>query len=328
MGLGLAYIGRIEELLPIENADRIESATVACGVGGRWSGVVKKGDFAPGQTCTVYLQDALIPQSERLAFMQSTNWRVKMARFRGAPSECVITKCHELFGIVGEHSVGLDVTEVLGVTKYEKPIPIGMAGSPRGGFPPFIPKTDEPNYQTAAQLVEALRGQAWYATLKCDGSSTTAYQYKGEFGVCSRQLDLLETEGNVYWMVANRFGLREKLPEGIALQWETVGPGIQKNPMGLKELTGFAFSAWNIPERKYLSGIELRDLCGAIGFPVVETVASGEHFDADIEQLRRLAEGTYASGKQREGIVFRPVVEQRVGFDRLSFKVLNLLYKD
>jgi nucleoside-triphosphatase THEP1 len=50
--------------------------------------------------------------------------------------------------------------------------------------------------------------------------------------------------------------------------------------------------------------------------------------DKSTECLREIAEGTYQSGVQREGIVIRPVREMRVEGQRLSFKVVNLLYKE
>jgi RNA ligase (TIGR02306 family) len=319
----LAYIGRVEVIEPIVGADRIELATVDCGEGGRWSGVVKKGDFVVGDCCTVYLQDAVVPESSGLDFLKSSGWRVKMARFRGAPSECVITGA-----LAGEESwVGRDVTGLLGVTKYEKKLPACLSGDAVGNFPSFIPKTDEPNFQTAGRLLAALRGQPWVATVKCDGSSTTAYRWQGKFGVCSRNLELKESEC-AYWRVAKKYGLDLKLPEGVALQWETVGPGIQKNPMGLSEVDGRVFNGWRIDERRYLNHAELQDLCLAIGIPQVMCVEVGEEFDLDSDGMRRLAEGTYPNGKQREGVVVRPQVEQWVGQARLSFKVINLLYKD
>ena len=318
---GLAYVGRIDKLSPILNADRIESAEVDCVGGGRWSGVVKRGDFAPGDRCTVYLQDAVVQPSEALKFLEPMKWRVKMARFRGAPSECVIVRAE------GDGAVGTDLTEALGVTKYEKVLPHSLAGEAIGFFPSFIPKTDEPNFQTAAELIDAIRGKPWYARVKADGSSTTAFRHDGRFGVCSRTLELNDSPC-AYWRVAKQYGLHERLPEGLALQFETVGPGIQKNPMGLSGIEGRAFSAWNIVEKRYLCGEELAVLCTEIDFPIAEFATSGAAFDFDADKLRALAEGVYANGAPREGIVIRPQTEQWVGAARVSFKVINLLYKD
>src|SRR5574337_337127 len=225
---GLVYIGKIIDLQPIPGADFIISATVVCGEGGKWKGIVKKSDFCKGDLCTVYLPDSIIPESEQMQFMAKSNWRVKMQRFKGAPSEVLIMPGHWIF------PVGTDVTENFGVVKYHKPVPAHLQGLAKGYFPDFIPKTDEPNYQRSPELVEYLIGKPYYITEKMDGSSTTAYRWKGNFGVCSRNLELKRDEKNGYWKIALKYGLQQKLPEGIALQCETCGPGVQRNPSGLK----------------------------------------------------------------------------------------------
>ena len=86
----LAYVGQVITVYPIHGADRIESLEVVCGKGGRWRGTAKKSEFAVGELCEVYLQDALLPQTERYAFLEQRGWRVRMMRLRGVPSECLI----------------------------------------------------------------------------------------------------------------------------------------------------------------------------------------------------------------------------------------------
>ena len=183
--IGLAYVGKIVSLEEIPGADLILSATVVCGKGGKWKGVVCKNDFEIGSECVVFLPDAIIPESDEMRFMQRHGWRVKMRRFRGAPSEVLIVRLrNDLLGI------GYDCTEMLGVRKYHKPVPANLAGVAEGEFPGFIPKTDEPNYQAVQDLVDALKGLPYYIAEKADGSSTTAYKYKGKFGVCSRNWEM------------------------------------------------------------------------------------------------------------------------------------------
>jgi RNA ligase (TIGR02306 family) len=329
MATGLAYVGKINSLSPIEQADRIELAEVVCGEGGKWLGVVGKGQFKVGDRCHTFVQDAVVPPRDDMAFLEKTNWRVKMQRFRGVPSECVVMP-QPLLGDWGIYDVGQDLTEALGVTKYTKEEPQNptTAGDPACKFPSFVPKTDEPNFQTAGRLVQALRGQAWYATVKADGMSSTCYRWGERFGVCSRNLQLYEYVNNVHWSLALKHGLKEKLPDGMAIQWETVGPGIQKNPIGLKEVTGLAFQAWNIKEGRYLDYPEFCSFCHDLGFPTVAVAGGGDAFDMTDDQLRKFAEGQYQNGKHREGVVIRPVKEQWVGPARLSVKVINLLYKD
>ena len=84
----MAVIGHIVETASIEGADRIQQAVVECGASGKWTGVVGK-DMAVGDTVTVFLQDAVLPPNPRWAFMEKHHWRVRMARFKGVPSECL-----------------------------------------------------------------------------------------------------------------------------------------------------------------------------------------------------------------------------------------------
>lgn len=307
------------ELSPIPNANRIVSATVVCGAGGKWRGVVGKDQFEVGDKCCVYLPDSIIPECSELSFMSSTKWRVKMRNFRGAPSEVVIVRYE------GDDIVGKDITELAGVKRYIKAVPANLAGIAKGDFPSFIRKTDEPNWQRVPELVELLEGNPYYITEKADGSSTTAYQWgEGDFGVCSRNLELVESESNGYWKIANKYNLRKRLPHGYALQWETCGPGIQKNPMGFTELTGLAFSLYDITAQEYCEVSDLLHLCQQINFPVVPILESGHFFEC--KDLSLKAKGKYCSGQIREGIVVRSSVH--INEKPVSFKVINLDYED
>jgi len=84
--IGLVYVGKVIALDPIENADKIVCATVVCGEGGKWRGVVRKAEFEVGSMCDVFLPDAQIPEDRReeFKFLESSGYRVKMRKFRGA----------------------------------------------------------------------------------------------------------------------------------------------------------------------------------------------------------------------------------------------------
>lgn len=318
---GLAYVGLVLWLEEIPDATAILSATVVCGKGGKWKGVVRKGEFKLGDLCVVFLPDALLPECDGFRFMESRGWRVKMCKFRGVPSEVLIM---QTFLAMPKGGVGTDITQEIGVKKYYKPIPANLQGIAKGDFPSFVPKTDELNWQRHSDLVKELEGKSYYITTKMDGSSTTAYKHNGEFGVCSRNLELVEDDNNGYWQLANKYKLKELLPEGIALQWETCGPKIQKNPMGLPEITAYAFSAYNIRERVYLTFGELNELCKDLQFAMVDVVGMGDSFSA--KNIGTLGEGTYPNGNQREGVVVRSK-ENLLGDHPISLKVINLNYE-
>lgn len=314
----IAVIGKIIMIEAIKDADRIKLATVVCGDAGRWSGVVGL-NHEVGEVVTVFLQDAVLPPDDRWAFMEKHKWRVRMARFRDCPSECVIVKG------APDMPVGTDLAEVLGVTKYFKPLPESMNGEAVGNFPSFIPKTDEPNFQTVPELVEMMGKESWVATLKCDGSSCTAWNDDdGNLHVASRNLELREFNAkgasNSYWRVARKYDF-SKLPKGMALQFEVCGPGIQGNPMGLKEIDGYGFTLYDYVNRKTRGSYKLAEVLAEIGMPMAPVIlfANG---DLSHDELRKLAEVKYPNGKHGEGIVIRGAGG---GF---SFKVINLLYRD
>lgn len=303
----MAVVGRIIETAPIEGADRIIQAVVNCGASGKWTGVVGK-DMEVGQGVTVFLQDALLPPGdERWAFMEKHKWRVRMARFKGVPSECLIVPG------APDMPLGTDMSDVLGVTKYEKPIPASMAGDAVGAFPSFIPKTDEPNFQTVPEFVARLAEGEWYASEKADGTSCTVWNDDAGMHVCSRNWELREFTAsgasNVYWRTARKYGM-ERLPRGLALQFEIVGPGIQGNQMGLKDLEVRAFTIYHFGgfyqygDKGYMPRAKLIDVCRELEIPLVQGIDHAQRAYTT-DELRNLAEIIYPNGKPGEGIVIR-----------------------
>lgn len=315
----IAVIGQIKEIKAIEGADFIQAATVMCGVAGKWSGVVGK-DVEVGELVTVFLQDAVLPPNDRWAFMEKHKWRVRMARFKGFPSECLIVK-----GAL-EFPIGTDMAEILGVTKYEKPVPASMQGAMVGPFPEFIPKTDEPNFQTVPELVERMVTDEWYVAEKADGSSCTVWNDQDGLHVCSRNWELKEFTPNggknAYWQVARKYGM-DRLPHGLALQFEVVGPGIQSNPMGYSELEAIAFTLRDTVNHCYLPRLNLERECAALCVPMARLIATGKSSSVPTdEELRKIAEIKYSIGRWGEGVVIRALDSS------WSFKVINLHYKD
>lgn len=325
----LAYTGKIIKTEPIEGADRIHLATAVCGSGGIWRGVTPK-DMVVDTPVIIFLPDAVLPSDELdYAFMSPHKWRVKQRRFKGVPSEALIMP---IAGRVSSSvEIGTDVTDLLKVTKYEKPGMLHLPLEALGNFPDFLPKTDEPNFQRVPTMFSRLQGLPFHITLKMDGCSSTAFRHKGEFGVCSRNLQIKDGP-NPIWDVVRKYEIEKRLPEGYAVQWETCGPAIQKNPAGLKAVDGWAFQLWNIADSRYLDFFEFRKMIADIMQPVV-MLHFGYDFNETPDSLQNYAETlTYLNGKPAEGLVVRPVVEIREMFHhemmRLSFKVINLRYKD
>jgi RNA ligase (TIGR02306 family) len=132
------------------------------------------------------------------------------------------------------------------VRKWEAPIPAELAGTARGMRPSWIPATDEERVQNLPAILTA--EAAWTGTEKIDGTSTTFWVAPGDRGVCSRNLDLLESGTNRLWQLAAELDVHERLRasglgERVALQGETFGEGIQGNPLRIR---GSRFAAFTL----------------------------------------------------------------------------------
>jgi RNA ligase (TIGR02306 family) len=249
-----------------------------------------------------------------------------MRRFRGVPSEVLIMP------LSVDGKLGDDITDVTNVKKYNKPISASLSGMARGSFPTnLIPKTDEPNFQTLNQEVfNFLRKTKFYSTVKADGSSGTMYRDGDHFGCCSRNLEMKEREENLLWKLAYRYDLKSKLPDKRAIQFEVVGPSIQSNKMKLIDHDLLLFNVWDIKNRGYLHSYDVINMADKLGIKHVDVIDwnADYKFQSD-EELRKYAEGLYPNTKnQREGVVIRPMIEGRINSERVSFKVINLLYKE
>jgi len=343
----LATIQRIAEILPIESADNIEKARI-----NDWWLVVKKDEFKVGDLCVYFEIDSFLPIEEQYAFLQKGSGtrkmlyegqervgiRLKTIRLRGQISQGLALPV-ETFRARGYFTAvtkkeGDDVSEELNVIKYEQPVPACLAGKVKGNFPPFIPKTDEERIQNCGYLLTQFPDTEFRAVEKLDGSSATFYKEAGVFGVCSRNLDLLETEGNSFWQIAKKYNLPEILSEGMAIQGELVGPGIQQNPLKLSEVDLYVFNVFDIHQGKYLDADKASVFCATMGLkeaPVLPATFLGS--EMTVEELLKLADGKSFVNPtmNREGIVCRPmtVIRTRIGGNnnqRLSFKAISNYY--
>jgi RNA ligase (TIGR02306 family) len=256
------------------------------------------------------------------------NFRLRTAKLRGALSQGLLLPLSFFdLGVVNE---GDDVTEVLEVTKYEPPISVmGFRTDARGPFPAFIPKTDEMRVQSVPEVLDEIRGLPYVATLKYDGSSATFCidPRDDQFHACSRNLSVFEGD-NGFWHVARKHDLEAILRRypHLAVQGELCGPGVQKNRLGLKELSLFVFNVYDFKAVRYLDHDEAREWVLQNGLTPVELVEVGESFAHTQESLLELAEGKYGgTSNEREGIVIRPQRETRsyVLNGRLSFKAVS-----
>lgn len=351
----LATIRRISDIQPIDGADRIEVATVD-----GWKVVVAKDVGHKVGDLVVYCEiDSFLPIREEYEFLRKSSYkkmtdgsegfRLKTARLRNQISQGLLLPISVFSGygyrvsedLLNENPAlepnrvavspedmiplvpGQDVTGLLGIIKYEPPIPAELAGKVKGAFPSFIPKTDEERIQNLASEYEGMKGGDYYATEKLDGTSSTFYLNAGEFGICSRNWELSESEGNTFWRLARELKLEEKLRMtgcNLAIQGETIGEGIQGNPYKIKGQTVKFFNAFDIDKQEYLSFPVFKQLIEvALECETVPVVATRFDLPESIDDLINLADdkSKLNPSADREGVVIRSWDMKR------SFKVIS-----
>lgn len=338
----LATIQKISKLEPIEKADRIETASIL-----GWKCVVKKGDFKEGDSIVYFEIDAFLPIKPEYEFLRENcykkfedgreGFRIKTRRLRGQFSQGLVLSMDIL--PKANYETGQDVTELLGVVKYEPPMPKCLMGLAKGKFPSFIPKTDETRVQLLQDVINRHACEDCYITEKIDGSSVTYFIRNGEFGVASRNLELKEGP-NAYWKWALENGVEQKLRDlecNIAIQGEIHGVGINGNPLKLSTIDVRFFNAFYIDTCQYLSFDQFTETIAQLGFKTVPILETKFKLINSIEELVKKAMGksVITPTVWREGIVIRPIKEAMdmgmsiSGFGnngRLSFKVINPEY--
>ena len=346
MNRKLASIAIINEVKDIPDADRISLVTLK-NLG--WQCVSGKNQFQPGEK-VVYLEiDSVFERAPWNDFLwkegdkDKPTLRLKTAKFRKQISQGLVVPLSVLDGKkfksdvrdnpVYEWHEGQEVTELLGLTKYELAIPACLAGQVAGTFPCFLQKTDETRLQAVPGVLKEIAGKECYITTKVDGSSATIFVNKGEYAVCSRNLMFKEEDTSTYSEVARKYGLKEKmlaLGKNLAIQCECYGGGIQGNKLNIKGHDFALFNVYDIDSGKYLNMREAFDIAKALGVPTVPVDAVLiAPSDWTVESLLKLAEGLYlGTQNQREGVVIRPTTEcysaELKG--RLSFKIINNLF--
>jgi RNA ligase (TIGR02306 family) len=262
-------------------------------------------------------------------------FRLKTIKLRGQVSQGLILPINVLpiTQFASGHNLpeGMDVTEMLGIVKYEPPIPAELAGKVKGMFPSFLHKTDEERVQNLTSEYEEWKIQSkhqFYVTEKLDGSSATFYVNDGVFGVCSRNLELLETEGNTFWKVARELDLENKMKStgrNICFQGELIGEGIQGNPYKIKGQTVKFYTGFDIDKQIRISFVNFVVMLQEMDLGYVPVLNQGFGFQLPetVGDMLNYAEGKSAlnSDTEREGVVVRSM-DGTISFKAISNKFL------
>lgn len=328
----MSSIRKIDAIGPITGADAIEVATV-----GGWKIVVKKGEFAVGDLAVYCEIDSWIPTElapflskgkEPREFEGVRGERLRTIRLRGQLSQGLLLSLDTALPFTNSFVEGDDVSEVLNIRKWERPMPAQLAGVARGNFPSLIPKTDQERVQNLVDEIGAAQGSSYEVTEKLEGSSMTCYLIDGEFGVCSRNLDLKRDENNSFWATAIADDIESKMRAvtgvgDFAIQGELIGPGIQDNIYKLSKPEFHVFDVYPIMAGEYMQPIHRRSFVEQVlGLKHVPVLDASFVINTNVEGLLSMAEGKSVLNpkQEREGIVFKQVN------GGMTFKGISNLY--
>ena len=206
----LAYVVKVDEIRPIEGADRVEVAIV-----NGWHIMVRKDQFKPGDLAIYFEIDSKVPAEEPFMFLEPKHFKIKTQKyFKGTVISQGLLMSFEDFGWNRDaYRLGDFLTQKLKVTyavdednvrkaasvdKYKKMaqrhgklfshqpfrwlmrrdwgkkvlfVFFGKAKDKKTGWPAWVSKTDEERVQNMPWILE--NKKPWVATEKIDGTSTT-----------------------------------------------------------------------------------------------------------------------------------------------------------
>ncbi|GHU39366.1 hypothetical protein FACS1894190_03620 [Spirochaetia bacterium] len=326
----LASIQVIHGIAPIQNADAIELVSVL-----GWKVVVKKDQFKNGDRCVYIEIDSVVPYetNSAFAFMAERKGRVRTIKLRGQVSQGIVFPLDAL-GIDQNIEIGTDVTEQLGITKFED-FTAANTMDAEGHWPGYLCRSDQERLQNFDDGRFAdLKNHLWELTCKVDGTSITLSYYKGEIKTCSRNLAMKRVDGSFYkyledqWhIITNLTAYCEQSGLNIAIQGEHIGPKVQGNYYGLNAPAWKIFDIWDIDRQLFVTPSERYKLLDAMKLTEFCTPLIGRNFDLSgfsMDQLIEMADGEslIAKGKNREGIVWKAEDDGMLHFKTVSNKYL------
>lgn len=339
--MNLATVERVVSVTHHPNADKLDIIKVL-----GYDAIVGRNQYKAGDLVVFVQPDSILPSDKAWAtdlLRYTSRGRIRAVRLRGEWSMGLVLNVTDHIEDGAELAIGWDMTEQLGITKYEPPLPLNTQA--RGGLPFQIPRTDEERWQNLRRL-DSLIGERCNVTLKIDGQSATFYcvlagQWPGEgatkVGITSRSLDLRigeDDEGVPFdsnWHKAEkRYDILRKLQAyceennvSLALRGEVYGGSIQAfghNPHTGGDIDFAAYSVYNITDKEYErlgSDHYVDTLAPKLGIPLVPVVEEDIELTQDV--IDWYDHGTKTLYEQPfEGVV----IQHKAG----SFKVISKWY--
>ena len=316
----LASIQKVWKIEPIDGADRIELAHVL-----GWQCVVNKEQFKEMDEAVYFEVDSFLPVRDEFEFLRASSYRntdimgegfrLKTMKFRGQISQGLLLPITSFPELSGELNLGDDVTEVLGVRKWEIEERATTGGTIIGTLPYDVPHTDETRIQAEPELINEFAGIEYYISTKMDGSSHSISLDETGFHVTGHNYEYKDDGKSSFYEYVKVNGIEQKVKEyaetndlkTLTIQGEFCAPGIQRNPLKLAKPEWYVFTI-----RKNGKRVGLKDLietCNVLSLSHVPIEEVGMDLPSKyptVESLLERADGNYETGGKKEGVVVRP----------------------
>ena len=338
----LASVQRIWNIEPIEGADRIELAHVL-----GWQCVVNKGQFQPMDLAVYFEVDSFLPIAPEYEFLRAASYRktdimgegfrLRTMKFRGQISQGLLLPVAAFPEIPSDVELGTDVTEQLGIRKWEIEERITTGGTMIGTLPYDVPHTDETRVQAEPDLIQDFSGLEYYISTKMDGSSHSVSVDENGFHVTGHNYEYKDDGNSPFYELVKSIGLQQKMEsfavenglKAFTIQGELCAPGIQKNRLKLTKPEWYVFTIRENGKRAGLKRmLEICDRLQLNRVPIEEVGIDLPGKYPTVDALLERADGNYPNGGKKEGIVIRPtepVYCERIGAE-LSMKVVSNKY--
>ena len=338
----LASIQRIWKIEPIEGADRIELAHIL-----GWQCVVNKGQFREMDLAVYFEVDSFLPIAPEFEFLRASSYRktdimgegfrLRTMKFRGQISQGLLLPVSAFPAIPADADLGTDVTEILGVKKWEIEERITTGGTMIGTLPYDIPHTDETRVQAEPDLIQAFAGLEYYISTKMDGSSHSVGIDENGFHVTGHNYEYKDDGNSPFYELVKSMDLQAKMEafatannlSTFTIQGELCAPGIQKNRLKLTKPAWYVFTIRENGKRVGLT--RMLEVCEKLQLESVPIEEIGTDLPVKyptVEALLERADGNYPKGGKKEGIVIRPTepVYCELVSGALSMKVVSNKY--
>lgn len=327
---------------PHPNADRLDIVQVD-----GYTCVSQKGRFKTGDVAVYVPTDAVLPEAVLKAsgfwdeekgkgmLAGSKGNRVKPVRLRDVLSEGILLSLDVLdregvsWSAGQEQLQGIEVGGLLGIVKYEAPIPVSLAGDVKNCPGPMHAYTDIENIKKFPNVL--VEGEEVVATEKAHGSCMIVLLHDDEFYIASKGFagkgqylvdsrDEQDRPTNAYWRAFYKAGLDEKMRRAakdaevstLMLFGEILGVQDMKYGMENGEVRFVAFDAQIGEAPSYLDWVTFTSFCFTYRIPQVPTLYEGPYSPEAIAAVTDGLENlTGTEGHIREGVVVQPIKERR-----------------